>query len=114
MDTAALLAASDVAVAAFGDPGSGTGRFVCEAIRAGLPVIAGAHAPGADLTDSGLHKPGIVVHDDSAEGWLAALGKVLDERWLKDCRAAAASVGPDLTVERLVSRLESYLQGALR
>ena len=114
VDTAALLAASDVAVAAFGDPGSGTGRFVCEAIRAGLPVIAGAHAPGADLTDSGLHKPGIVVQDDSAEGWLAALGKVLDERWLKDCRAAAASVGPDLTVERLVSRLESYLQGALR
>lgn len=113
-DIRKLLAASDVAVAAFGDTGSGTGRFVCEAIRAGLPVIVASQAPGADLADSGHHKPGIVVHDDSPEGWLAAFGKVLDDRWMESARAAAASVAPDLTIPRLVERLESYLQGALR
>ncbi len=109
-----LLAASDVAIAAFGDAGIGTGRFACEAIRAGLPVIAAEDAPGSDLADSGTHKPGAVVREDSPEGWLAVLGKVLDQRWLDACRAAAASVGPDLTTERLVARLESYLLGALR
>lgn len=109
-----LLAASDIAIAAFGQLGLGTGRFACEAIRAGIPLLASQHAPGSDLVDSGTHKPGEIVRDDSREGWLGALGKVLDDRWMSDARAAAASVGADLTIPRLTERLESYLLGALR
>lgn len=109
-----LLAASDIAIAAFGQPGLGTGRFACEAIRAGVPLLAAQHAPGSDLVDSGMHKPGEIVRDDTREGWLGAMGKILDDRWMADARAAAASVGPDLTIPRLTERLESYLLGALR
>lgn len=109
-----LLAASDVAIAAFGQPGLGTGRFACEAIRAGVPLLAAHGAPGSDLVDTGLHKPGEIVREDSREGWLGALGKILDDRWMADARAAAASIGPDLTIPRLTERLESYLLGALR
>jgi len=109
-----LLAASDIAIAAFGKPGLGTGRFACEAIRAGVPLLAAQHAPGSDLVDSGMHKPGEIIRDDTREGWLAAMGKILDDRWMSDARAAAASVGPDLTITRLTERLESYLLGALR
>ncbi|MGH7244879.1 MAG: glycosyltransferase [Phycisphaerales bacterium] len=109
-----LLAASDIAIAAFGEPGLGTGRFACEAIRAGVPLLAAQHAPGSDLVDSGMHKPGEIVRDDTLEGWLAAMGKILDDHWMASARAAAASVGPDLTIPRLTERLESYLLGALR
>jgi glycosyltransferase involved in cell wall biosynthesis len=109
-----LLAASDLAIAAFGQQGLGTGRFACEAIRAGVPLLAAQHAPGSDLVDSGMHKPGEIIRDDTREGWLAAMGKILDDRWMSDARAAAASVGPDLTIARLTERLESYLLGALR
>lgn len=111
---ARLLAASDVAIAAFGEAGLGTGRFACEAIRAGVPLLAWRDAPGSDLVDSGTHRPGEMVRDETKEGWLAAMGKILDDRWLNDARAAAASVGPDLTIQRLIERLESYLLGALR
>lgn len=114
VNMARLLAASDVAIAAFGTRGLGTGRFACEAIRAGVPLLAGLHAPGSDLVDTGLHKPGEIVREDSREGWLGALGKILDDRWTTESRAAAASVGADLTVSRLTARLESYLLGALR
>jgi glycosyltransferase involved in cell wall biosynthesis len=109
-----LLAAADAAVAAFGDEGLGTGRFVSEAIRAGLPVVAHQHAPGADLADSGLHKPGVVVTGHTPEAWLAGLGKLVDPQWMHDAKAAATKAGADLTIPRLVERLESYLVGALR
>ncbi|MBX3387840.1 MAG: glycosyltransferase [Phycisphaeraceae bacterium] len=114
VNMARLLAASDIAIAAFGTQGLGTGRFACEAIRAGVPLLAGLHAPGSDLVDTGLHKPGEIVREDTREGWLGALGKILDDRWMAEARAAAASVGADLTVSRLIARLESYLLGALR
>lgn len=109
-----LLAASDIAIAGFGQTGLGTGRFACEAIRAGVPLLAAQHAPGSDLVDSGMHKPGEIIRDDTREGWLGAMGKILDDRWMTEARAAAGSVGPDLTVARLTERLESYLLGALR
>lgn len=113
-DMRPLLAAADAAVAAFGEPGLGTGRFVSEAIRAELPVVAHEHAPGSDLADSGLHKPGIVVRGDSPEAWLAGLGKLADTQWILDAKRAAARVKNDLTIPRVVERLESYLLGALR
>ncbi|MBY0112311.1 MAG: glycosyltransferase [Phycisphaerales bacterium] len=114
VDMRPLLAAADAAVAAFGEPGLGTGRFVSEAIRAELPVVAHEHAPGSDLADSGLHKPGVVVRGDSPEAWLAGLGKLADVQWMLDARRAAARVKNDLTIDRVVERLESYLIGALR
>lgn len=114
VDMRPLLAAADAAVAAFGEPGVGTGRFVSEAIRAELPVVAHEHAPGSDLADSGLHKPGIVVRGRSPEAWLAGLGKLADAQWMADARRAAARVKNDLTIARVVERLESYLLGALR
>ncbi|HEX8875813.1 MAG TPA: glycosyltransferase [Phycisphaerales bacterium] len=114
VDMPPLLAAADAAVAAFGEPGLGTGRFVSEAIRAELPVVAHEHAPGSDLADSGLHKPGIVVRGRSPEAWLAGLGKLADAQWMADARRAAARVKNDLTIARVVERLESYLLGALR
>lgn len=114
VDMRPLLAAADAAIAAFGDEGLGTGRFVSEAIRAGLPVVAHQHAPGADLADSGLHKPGVVVAGHTPEAWLAGLGKLVDPQWMHDAKAAATKAGADLTIPRLVERLESYLVGALR
>lgn len=110
----AMMAASDLCVAAFGEAAGGTGRFVSEAIRAGLPVIAHERAAGSDLVDSGLSKPGLVVHERTSEAWLAGLGRALDPAWLEARRRACRGMAADLTIDRLAARVESYLVGALR
>lgn len=114
VNVAELFAASDVAIVAFGEAGLGTGRFACEAIRAGLPLIAAANTPGSDLVDSGTHKPGDMVREQTQESWLATMGRALDPHWLEQVRDSARRMSPDLTLGRLVERLESYLLGALR
>lgn len=111
----ALLAAADAAAAPLSARpdafrAGATGRFVADAIRAGRPVLAAATASGADmLQHCGVETPGLVV-EPSAEAWMEGLRQVCDDDWLAartvGARAAAAGVGFEDWVERVVAELE--------
>jgi glycosyltransferase involved in cell wall biosynthesis len=116
----ALLAACDLAVApAETEPGAG--RFIADALRSGVPVVAHRHAPGAALLApgagmrspgaraSGTGRAGVFVDSDTPDAWLRALTTALDERWLREARAHAARAAESLAMDALAARIEALL-----
>ncbi len=108
----AALAASD-AVIAYGarSDRACTGRFVCDALRAGKPVLAGAAAGGADLILSapGQPRPGMVVPGDTAAAWCECLAAACGGPWRGIAGAQASRIGAGLGMDRLVERVEAML-----
>lgn len=108
----AALCAADVAVA----PGPmkslpGTGRFIADSIRLGVPVITAAGVPGAGLVrgDGGTVRPGIVLDGNQPNHWREAIEAMLDPSTRREAAAAAASRSPMLEFSTMVSRIEAIL-----
>jgi Glycosyl transferases group 1 len=105
----AALAASDLALV-YGsrpDPTS-TGRFIADALRSGRPVVAQSGAAGSELLrspDRSTPSAGIVVEDGTAAGWAASIGAGLSRGWRAIASVAAARVGADLSMERVIGRV---------
>ena len=109
----AALAAADVAIVpAPLRPLTGTGRFIADAVRVGLPVVASPGAPGVHLLTrvaSGVLSPGIVVGDNTPQAWRAAIEMILDSGVRARHVAAARDMSPVLTMSSLLARLEHVL-----
>lgn len=107
-----LLAAAADGVAT-GGAAHGTGRFVADALRLGLPVLCGRSTPGAALVDPkafGAGPVGLLVTDDDEPGWLAAAEQFMEPSWRDDGAHAARSIAPVLSMGSFVQRLERALQ----
>lgn len=102
----AILAAADVAVCAgrARSPWT-TARFAADALRMGIPVIARAGAPGAELVER-HPEAGLIVR--AAGEWPDAVRSMLRER-LVPARRAAAAAAEALSLDALVERLEAQL-----
>ncbi len=110
----AALGACDVALAPLASRGSGdTGRFVADALRLGRPVLVDRLAHGAELIAPvpGPDAPGVRVARPDVPSWRAALETAADPAWRARASAAAARAGADLSIDRLVDRLEGILRG---
>lgn len=107
----AILAAADAAVCA-GSTRSPwtTARFAADALRMGVPVIARAGAPGADMIER-HPQAGVIVR--SADDWPDAIRSMLRER-LTSARRAAAIAAESLSLDALVQRLEAQLIEVMR
>ncbi len=109
----AALAAADAAIV----PApvrllTGTGRFIADAVRVGLPVVASPGAPGVALLTraaSGVLAPGIVVDENSPSAWRTAIEMILDSGVRTRHTAAARDVSPKLAMPSLLARLERVL-----
>jgi hypothetical protein len=91
-----------------------SGRFVADCLRLGVPVVADARAPGADLvapTSFGTAPVGIIVEQGR---WAEAIGQILSEEWLEPTRRAAADVGATLSMQAFLRRVEHELLEAAR
>ncbi|MCC6286172.1 MAG: hypothetical protein IT439_12875 [Phycisphaerales bacterium] len=107
-----LAAACDAA--ATGGRGEGTGRFVADALRLGLPVLCGVGAPGAALVDPkafGAGPVGMLVRDDEAD-WQVAAEQVMERAWREDAAGAARCIAPVLSMGSFVQRVERALGGS--
>lgn len=111
----AALTASDAAVVpAPLRPLSGTGRFIADALRVGLPVVASSGAPGVGLLTqvrSGVLSPGIVVRENTAEVWRKAIEMIMDAGVRARLGACARDLGRGLGMSELLGRLEAVLEG---
>ena len=111
---AIFLAACDVMVVPQTAGAGATGRLVADAVRAGRPVLCARGASGDDLIDApvrGSPAPGRVVVP-IARGWMGALPLALDPAWRREAAMGARKLGPTLTLERLLDRLEPVLEEA--
>jgi len=109
----AMLAASDLATSAqTSHPGHATGRFLADALRMGVPVLAHRRAPGASLilpTAFGTPALGIVVDDHNPEHWADAIAHASDPVWRREASRAARDAGRALSTEAVVQRVERAL-----
>ncbi len=114
----AALCACDLAVAPLGGTGGGaSGRFIADALRMGRPVVCDAHAPGAELVEPrafGTNAVGRVVEERDSVAWAIALGDVLEDEKLAEAARAAGRVGPALSFDVMMDRLEKLLEKAAR
>lgn len=112
----ALLAGADLAAAPFAAPaGITTGRFVCDAIRAGRPVLARADAPGAELVALAPgDRPGALVNDPTPQGWRGAIDAALEPGLLAIARRAAESLAPELGMDALADGLVDLMERCAR
>ena len=107
------LAACDVAVAPFSGAGEiATGRFIADALRLSVPVLAHPRAPGAELVRPehfGTPEIGEIVADASAVGWSRAIqGSLSLERW-PYAKRAARDAGEVLSMGGMAARVEHAL-----
>ena len=91
------------AVVAFPSRSEGFGLPVIEAMRAGTPVVASEAA----ALPSVVGDAGILVGPDDRDGWVGAIGRILDdpaeaERLVHAGAARAATFDAEPVVERLV------------
>lgn len=98
-----VLAASDVAVALPPSRSHATsGRWICDAIAMGVPVLADVDAPGSGLVErTGC---GEVVR--SEKDWPAALERAADPACRDRWRRAASVAAPTVAFDRVLERLE--------
>jgi len=111
---AIFLAASDVVVVPQTAGPGATGRLVADAVRAGRPVLCARGASGDGLIDSPAPDspaPGRIVVP-IARGWLGALPLALDPAWRREAALGARRLGPTLTLDRMLDRLEPVLEEA--
>ncbi len=105
--------AADLAAAPWAAHGSiGTGRFIADALRLGIPVTAHPLAPGAELIRPehfGTPEVGMIVDRPDAEGWRRAIVRYLSlERWPYATRAAR-DAGAVLSLDGMAARVEHAL-----
>lgn len=113
-----ILCAADLAVAPFAARHrEATGRFVADALRLGVPVIADRDAPGAGLvrpTTFGTGPLGAIVHERTPGAWARAIADASDVTWRRDACEAARAVSDTLSMEGLLDRLTEALRRAAR
>lgn len=111
----AAFAAADLAVAPWSaSMGSSTGRFIADALRLGVPVVAHRQAPGAELIEPahfGTPEIGSLLEHPTAHDWQAALGDYLSRDRINAATRAAHDVSGVVSMSGLVTRIESILSG---
>lgn len=88
------------------------GRMAATALVLGKPLIAMAGAPGAELCSRRVdgQEAGVVV-DGSFGSWRRALRMIADEGWRTRASAAAAEIGRELKMDRLVGEIVDAIGG---
>ena len=129
----AAFAAADLAVAPWSAPHStfpsgfpfafpsmftvsSTGRFIADALRLGVPVLATRHAPGAELIEPahfGTPELGTILEHPTAHQWQETLGDYLTRERTRAAAHAAQDVSGVVSMAGLVGRIETIL-GELR
>ncbi len=109
----AVLAAADLAVATsrVHDPAA-TGRFIADALRMGVPVLAAAPAAGACLLRSSSASEtsaGLVIDPADPGHWREGLHIAASPAWRVIAGAKAAAIGHSLTLEAMAQRLSGVL-----
>ncbi len=100
-----VLAGADLALASQREPGAwAMGRFVSDAARCGLPVLAAREAPGAASLD-----PEAAEIVDADEGWALAWSRVFAGPRLDEMRAAAARAADRFGLGPMLDALETGL-----
>ncbi len=96
------LALADVAIAGPHTGGVASGRWISDAIRVGIPVVASEAASGAELAARG---GAAIVRSHDARGWAQAFSQALDTAWRHVAAERARAVAPSLSVGAMVQRL---------
>lgn len=107
------FAAADLAAAPWSALGErGTGRFVADALRLSVPVLASGAATGSELVRPehfGTPELGTVVDGNREEEWASAIVQQLSiERWAY-ARRAARDAGAVLGMDGMATRVERLL-----
>lgn len=109
----AAFAAADLAVAPWAaSMGSATGRFIADALRLGVPVVAHRHAPGAELIEPahlGTPELGTLLEHPTAHDWQELLGDYLSQNRIHPAARAVQDVSGVVSMSGLVARIESVL-----
>ncbi|MDX2148889.1 MAG: glycosyltransferase [Planctomycetota bacterium] len=113
----ALMAAADLVAAplAARDLGITTGRFICDALRCGRPVVALRRAPGSELLDPSWRggdpvTPGWIIEHPDPSAWVLALNTTLSENWLAHRTPVARAAGAALSMDALLDRVEYWMR----
>lgn len=109
----AVLGAADLAVATgrVHDPAA-TGRFIADALRMGLPVLAAASAAGASLLRSPTGaetSAGLMVDPADPSHWRSSIEIAASPAWRAIAGAKAASTGETLSLQAMAQRLSASL-----
>lgn len=109
-----VMLGSDAAVSPWAHPrAAGTGRFIADALRFGLPVIAHAKASGAELIvpeHFGTPEIGSLVTEDSVGAWRNAVCEAIDALPPGQTSRAARDVSRALSLDALCARVEGMLR----
>jgi glycosyltransferase involved in cell wall biosynthesis len=87
----------------------GFGNVLIESMALGVPVVATASAGTRDIVES--ESSGILVHDHTADAFASALGRVLENRELRDGMSRAALQAAErFAAPRVIAEYDALLQ----
>ena len=88
----------------------GFGNVLIEAMALGVPVVATASAGTRDIIES--ESNGLLVHHHTVEGLASALGRVLENRELRDAMSRAALRAAErFAAPRVIAEYDALLRG---
>ncbi|MEK6703269.1 MAG: hypothetical protein AABZ53_13475 [Planctomycetota bacterium] len=101
------LSIAEVAIAGPMSGGVSCGRWVADALRVGLPVVASVDSSGARLAET---SGAAMVRAHDAMSWERGFAQALDASWRKHAGERAMEAAPQLSVDAMVARLLATLR----